>query len=74
MSIVYRNQIKVHFSTVEYANQENYTSYDKKLDLSQGGIVYPFTGIRGDAKEIWLRVTKGQEARASFERADSIDE
>jgi len=33
--------------------------YDKRLDVSKGGIVYPFTGIRGDAKQLWSRVKRG---------------
>lgn len=51
-----------------------YYSFDQKLDLSQGGIVYPFTGIRGDAKDIWLRVNKGMEPHANFQRADTTEE
>lgn len=74
VTIVYRKQIKVHFSTIQQAAQELYQSYDPKLDLSQGGIVYPFTGIRGDAKDLWMRVNKGAEPHASFARADTLDE
>ena len=48
--------------------------YDKKLDLSKGGIVYPFTGIRGEAKEVWNRIKRGQEKHAELVRADTIDE
>jgi hypothetical protein len=29
------------------------------LDLSKGGIVFPFTGLRGDAKELWRKIKKG---------------
>ena len=53
LKLIYRNQIKVHYPNVTIAGNENYYSYDKQLDLSQGGIVYPFTGIRGDAKELY---------------------
>jgi hypothetical protein len=59
---------------VEQAAQELYSSFDKRLDLSQGAIVYPFTGIRGDAKDIWARVNKGLEPHASFIRADTTEE
>lgn len=57
VTIVYRNCIKVHFSTAQEAAKVMYSDYDKNLDLSKGGIVYPFTGIRGDAKELWFKVT-----------------
>ena len=56
------------------AHKDMYYSFDHKLDLSQGGIVYPFTGIRGDAKDIWTRVNKGQEPHASFMQADTLEE
>ena len=48
--------------------------YDKKLDLSKGGIVYPFTGIRGDAKELWNRIKRGQEKHVELVRADSNEQ
>lgn len=48
--------------------------YDKKLDLSKGGIVYPFTGIRGEAKEVWNRIKRGQEKHAELVRADTIED
>lgn len=51
-----------------------YQSYDPKLDLSQGGIVYPFTGIRGDSKELWMRIKNNMEPHASFLRADTLEE
>lgn len=44
------------------------------MDLSQGGIVYPFTGIRGDSKELWMKINKGQETRAELVRADTLEE
>ena len=41
--------------------------------MSKGGIVYPFTGIRGDAKELWNRLKRGQEKHASLVRADTTE-
>jgi hypothetical protein len=41
------------------------------LDLSKGGIVYPFTGIRGDSKELWQKVRNGQERFVELMRADT---
>lgn len=74
VTIVYRKQIKVHFSNVQQAAQEQYSSFDPKLDLSQGGIVYPFTGIRGDSKDLWMRINKGLEPHVTLARADSLEE
>jgi hypothetical protein len=45
--------------------------YDSKLDVSKGGIVFPFTGIRGDAKELYRKIKKGLENRIELIRADT---
>lgn len=58
------------------AGNENYYSYDKQLDLSQGGIVYPFTGIRGDAKELYQKLksgTKISSGEIELVRADTTE-
>lgn len=71
VQILYRDKIKVYYSSVLMAQADNYNDYDTKLDVSKGGIVYPFTGIRGDAKELYRKITKGMENRIQLIRADS---
>lgn len=41
------------------AQADDYYDFDSRLDVSKGGIVYPFTGLRGDAKELYRRIKKG---------------
>jgi hypothetical protein len=41
--------------------------------MSKGGIVYPFTGIRGDSKELCNRIKKGLEKHAELVRADTLE-
>jgi hypothetical protein len=53
IKIIYRNNIKVHFSTYQEAASFGYQDFDKNLDMSKGGIVFPFTGIRGESKDLW---------------------
>jgi hypothetical protein len=36
--------------------------------------VYPFTGLRGDAKELWRKIRSGAENNIKLVRADSIEE
>eukprot|EP00356_Strombidium_inclinatum_P015727 CAMPEP_0170496556 /NCGR_PEP_ID=MMETSP0208-20121228/22081_1 /TAXON_ID=197538 /ORGANISM="Strombidium inclinatum, Strain S3" /LENGTH=246 /DNA_ID=CAMNT_0010773141 /DNA_START=1486 /DNA_END=2229 /DNA_ORIENTATION=- len=55
------------------AHQDLYYDFDSHLDLSKGGIVYPFTGIRGDAKELWQRIKNGNEKHIELIRADSAE-
>eukprot|EP00347_Sterkiella_histriomuscorum_P021429 403334007 len=74
VQILYRDRIKVYYSSVVLAQADNYQDYDPKLDVSKGGIVYPFTGIRGDAKELHRKIKKGQESRIELIRADTTHE
>ena len=57
-----------------HAQKEGYNDFDKNLDLSKGGIVYPFTGIRGDAKELWSRIHRGQIPNVELVQADTVSE
>ena len=44
------------------------------MDVTKGGIVYPFTGLRGDAKELYRTLALGKENRVELIRADNIAE
>jgi predicted glycosyl hydrolase (DUF1957 family) len=74
VNIVYRKSIKVHFSSVLEASQANYFEFNKDMDLSKGGIVYPFTGIRGDSKELWYKVKQKNISNVHLVRADTQNE
>lgn len=71
VQILYRDKIKVYYNSVVLAQADQYTDYDAKLDVSKGGIVFPFTGIRGDAKELYRKIKKGLEPRIQLIRADT---
>lgn len=71
MQIIYRHNIKVHFSTIRDAQAAMYNEYDHIQDLSKGGIVYPFTGIRGDSKELWYKVKQQQIPNVRLVKAES---
>ena len=36
--------------------------------------MYPFTGIRGDSKELWGSIKRGQLKQAELVRADTVEE
>jgi len=74
IQVIYRRQIKVHYANQAQATHEGYSDYDKNLDLSKGGIVYPFTGIRGDSKELWNKSKKGLLQHVELCRAESLTE
>jgi len=41
----------------------NYHDFDKEKYRTKDGYVYSFTGLRGDAKNLYLRVKNGLEKR-----------
>ena len=44
------------------------------MDVSKSGIVYPFTGLRGDAKDLYKKIKNGNESLVQLVRADTIDD
>lgn len=76
MKILYRDKIKVYYSSQAAAHGDEYYDGDNqgRLTTSSSGIVFPFTGIRGDAKELWRRARKGQESRLQLVRADTLND
>ena len=47
------------------ARRDGYTDFDKE-DLSNGGRLNPFSGLRGDAKALYKDVVHGREKRVSL--------
>lgn len=69
--IIYRNDIKVNYKSKEEAQMDGYTNYTKSC-INSKGIIYPFTGIRGDAKQLWRKVkVLKTEKRVEFVRANT---
>ena len=68
--ILYRDKIKVFFKTGKDALAAGYTDFDiHGRDKTKDGYVYSFTGLRGDAKQLYLDVKAGRERRVQFVKA-----
>ena len=67
-----RDKVKVFYNSIEAASQDNYKDFDRRLDVTRGGIVYPFTGIRGDAKELYRLIQQGKEERVKIIRVADL--
>jgi hypothetical protein len=65
IQILYRDHIRVFYSTEQDAISDGYTSYDRRA-LNKQGRVYPFIGIRGDAKELYRKIIRGEEKRVQL--------
>lgn len=69
IKILYRDNIKVFFKTGQDAINANYHDFDKERHRTKDGFVYSFTGLRGDAKNLYLMVKNGLEKRIQFVKA-----
>lgn len=66
MQIIYRDKIKVYYSSQAAAHADEYFENGEISNSGgkkQTGLVYPFTGLRGDAKELWRKARKGHEPK-----------
>ena len=72
IKVIYREKIKVYYSTLTGAHADEYHDGDgTSTSKSPNSIVYPFTGIRGDAKDLWRKARRGGEPRLQLVRADN---
>lgn len=73
IKILYRDRIKVFFKSAKEAYDAGYTDFDikERQHKKKDGYVYSFTGLRGDAKSLFLDVTRGKEKRVNFVKAET---
>jgi len=70
IKILYKDTIKVFYKNQQEAKKCNYTEYEAKTkDKGKKGYVYSFTGLRGDAKELYTNVVEGREKRIELVKA-----
>lgn len=66
--IAYRDIIKVYYSTEREAQRDGYNIYDPKKAVNKNSNVYPFIGIRGDAKELYRSIVQNRERRVKLKK------
>lgn len=54
IKILYRDKIRVFFDTVSDAKKHEYYDFNKKDFPKDSCILYGYTGLRGDAKKMYL--------------------
>lgn len=69
IQILYRDKIRVFYNTCKAAADDGYTGYDKTLFPKPLGLLYGFTGLRGDAKDMYTDIRKGKETRVKLVEA-----
>lgn len=73
IKILHRGKIKVFYKTSNDAHNDNYTDYNSDA-MNLKGRIYPFTGLRGDAKELWKSIIgtgSKREKRVELVQADT---
>lgn len=74
VQILYRDHIRVYYPSEQDASEDNYTVYNKKEAINKQGKIYPFIGIRGDAKELYRKVIRCEEKRITLIKTSSNEE
>ena len=73
---MYRDRLKVFFKSVKEAIEAGYTDFDlaeRNKMQNKDGYVYSFTGLRGDAKQLYLDVTRKKQNQVQFIKAGTPD-
>jgi hypothetical protein len=56
IQILYRDKIKVFYNSVAEAKDDNYKELDEKEFKNSTGYVHSYTGLRGDAKNLYRKI------------------
>ncbi len=59
IEILYRDHIRVFYNKVADAEMDGYDEFEADKFSKKDGYLYSFTGLRGDAKELYLRIMRG---------------
>lgn len=66
IKILYRENIKVFYKSAKQAEADGYSEFDanqRQQLKKKDGYLYSFTGLRGDAKQLYSNVINGKERR-----------
>ena len=67
ITIIYRDKIRVFYKTAQKALQDGYQDFNQHA--LEGRYVYPYSGLRGDAKALYKNIKSGAEKRITLVRA-----
>lgn len=74
IQILYRDRIRVYYNSVQQAIEDDYTVFHKEWFTKRTGLLYGFTGLRGDAKDLYLNIVKNKETRVKLIKAETHKE
>jgi len=59
---------------VESAEKDGYKDYNETCFSRKKGFLYSFTGLRGDSKRLYSRISKGEEKRVALVKCPTPEE
>ena len=71
VAILHRSRIKVHFSCDGEARRDGYRYLPEEAQGTMRKSVYPFRGLRGDAKKLWMAKKDGSERRLQLKEVST---
>jgi hypothetical protein len=74
IKILYRDKIRVFYDTCREAHKDGYEDYSKKDFPKMSCILYGYTGLRGDAKELHKQIRTGKEKRVQLVQAKTPED
>jgi hypothetical protein len=63
ITILYRDKIRVFYKNAKEARSNDYHDFDTQ---DRDGYIYAFTGLRGDAKQLYQDIRVGKEHRVKL--------
>ena len=74
IEILFREQIKVFYNKVSDAEKDGDNEFETDKFSKKDGYLYSFSGLRGDAKDLYLRIMRGQEKRVKLIQARDVND
>ena len=73
IQILFKDAIKVFYKRVQDALNDGYSNFDRNDFSNHNGYLYSFTGLRGDAKELYRSIVQGREKRVQLIEAKTAN-
>jgi len=74
ITILYKDQIRVFYKTEMDAYKDGYNQFNTKTDMNQKGKIFPFVGLRADAKQLYLNIIRGKEKRVKLVKTTNFED
>jgi uncharacterized protein (UPF0333 family) len=63
---LYRDKIKVFYNNKDEAKADNYFEFNDDEYANSNGYIYSYTGLRGDAKNLYRKIKNNEETRVEL--------